>query len=74
MTSIEIRDLEMATELDGKDMAKVTGGCPGGGMGQPVYTVGYPYVTLANPYDPSTLYGRMPTIPSWMWGLLTPAQ
>jgi len=73
MTKIEIKDLEVEKELDDKQMANVTGGCPGGGMGGGVHTIVYPHLTLANPYDNSTLYGRMPTIPSWMWGLLTPA-
>jgi len=72
MTTIEIRDLEMDKELDKKAMANLTGGCPWG-YGGGVATIGYPSVAIANPYDNSTLYGRYPTIPSWMWGMLTPA-
>jgi len=77
MTTIEIRDLEMEKELDEKTMASVVGGCcpdpsnlpdgsavlPGGGGS----------VMMVNPFDPYTVMSRYPTIPSWMWGLLTPA-
>jgi hypothetical protein len=73
MENIAIRDLEMERQLDEKAMAKVSGGCPGGGMGGGVQTIVWPYVIMANPYDDSTLYGRMPRIPSWLLGMLTPA-
>ena len=52
-------------------MANLTGGCPWG-YGGGVATIAYPYVTMANPYDPYTIMGRYPTIPSWMWALPTP--
>ena len=77
MTTIEIRDLEMEKELNDKAMADVFGGCPdpnnlpdgtvvlpGGGGG---------YLTIANPFNPYTVLGRYPTIPSWIWGMLVPA-
>jgi hypothetical protein len=72
MARIEIRDLEMDKELDKKAMANLTGGCPWG-YGGGVATIAYPCVALANPYNDSTILGRMQTIPSWMWGMLTPA-
>jgi len=77
MTRIEIRDLEMEEELNDKAMANVFGGCPdpnnvsdntvilGGGGGG--------YVVLANPFEPYTILGRYPSIPSYLWGMLKPA-
>ncbi|MDY6839414.1 MAG: hypothetical protein SWH78_15725 [Thermodesulfobacteriota bacterium] len=76
MTRIEIRDLEMEKDLNEKEMANVFGGCPdpnnlsdntailGGGGG---------YMVMANPFPPYTILGRFPTIPSWLWGMLKPA-
>ena len=74
MTTIEIRDLEMEKELNEKAMASVFGGCPDPNNlpdGTAVLGGGGGYLVIANPFNPYTVLGRFPTIPSWMWGLLT---
>jgi len=75
MKSIEIRDLEMEKELDDRAMTNVFGGCPDPNNlpdGTAILGGGGGFMVLANPFDPYTIMGRYPTIPSWLWGLLTP--
>jgi hypothetical protein len=76
MTTIEIKDLEMEKELNEKAMANVVGGCCPNRNDLPDGTAilggGGGYMVMANPFDPFTIIGRYPTIPSWLWGRLTP--
>ena len=78
MTRIEIKDLEMEKELNEKAMAKVVGGCCPDPNNLPDGTAvlggggGCGYLVLANPFNPYTVLGRFPTIPSWIFGMLVP--
>ena len=75
MTTIEIRDLEMEKELNDKAMADIFGGCPDPNNLPDGTAVlgGGGYMVMANPFQPYTILSRYPTIPSWIWGMLTPA-
>ncbi|MDY6987906.1 MAG: hypothetical protein SWQ30_07590 [Thermodesulfobacteriota bacterium] len=78
MKKVEVKDLEMDKELDGKAMSDVAGGCyPGPGY-VPGYIPGYPCYPgfpffLGYPYLPCFPYPIYPVVPYGVPGGAFPA-
>ena len=74
MTTVEIKDLETEEELNKKAMANVVGGCCPNPNNLPAGTglLGGGCMALVNPFDFFTILGGYPTVPSWVWQMLTP--